>query len=293
MGAEGVTHTIAIEGAEPELRLPVIVRAIDGGEGRDAISPYGYPGGGYPGGSGAAPDPPDAARVDWSETGLVSVFVRDRVGDPPTFAGGSERSRVHIVAPGDTGSMRKRLREQVRRNERRGWQLRTIPGAETTPADRAAFGLAYGETMRRTGAAERYLYRQGYFDAALAASGAWLLLAEKEGGPPGAGAIAARSDGMLHYYLGGTADAALADSPMKNLFAAMISLATGLELPVNLGGGITPGDSLDEFKRGFAGSSAPFRTHEVVCDPDAYRSLTGARAPASTGFFPAYRVPAT
>ena len=82
-----------------------------------------------------------------------------------------------------------------------------------------------------------------------------------------AGAIAVASDGYLHYYLGGTADGPSRDSPMKNLFAAMIALAAELGLPLNLGGGLDPGDSLEEFKRGFANGEAPFRTHELVCDP--------------------------
>jgi hypothetical protein len=114
------------------------------------------------------------------------------------------------------------------------------------------------------------------------------LVAARQGTPL-AGAIAVASDGYLHYYLGGTADEALPDSPMKNLFAAMISLGGDLGNPVNLGGGITPGDSLDEFKRGFANDAAPFRTHQVICDRAAYEQLVAASTPAPEGFFPAYR----
>ena len=104
-----------------------------------------------------------------------------------------------------------------------------------------------------------------------------------------AGAIAVASDGYLHYYLGGTADEALGDSPMKNLFAAMISLGSELGLPLSLGGGLAPGDSLDDFKRGFANGEAPFHTHELVCDTAAYEELAASSSPAPEGFFPAYR----
>jgi hypothetical protein len=117
-------------------------------------------------------------------------------------------------------------------------------------------------------------------------------LAGREGEAPGAGAIAVTSDHLLHYFLGGTADAALEDSPMKNLFAAMTSLAGELGLRLHLGGGVKPGDSLDEFKRGFANDSAEFRTHEVVCDPAEYERLNEGRPAAPAGFFPAYRAPA-
>jgi hypothetical protein len=144
--------------------------------------------------------------------------------------------------------------------------------------------------MARTGAAKRYLYESAYFERLLEGERSWLVLASlgDDARQSLAGAIAVVSDGYLHYYLGGTADEALGDSPMKNLFAGMISLGGELGLPVNLGGGVSPGDSLDEFKGGFANADAAFRTHELVCDPAAYEELSaGAEAPE--GFFPAYR----
>jgi hypothetical protein len=76
---------------------------------------------------------------------------------------------------------------------------------------------------------------------------------------------------------------------MKNLFAAMISLGTELGLPLSLGGGLSRGDSLDEFKRGFANGEAPFHTHELICDPAAYEELVAKSGSAPQGFFPAYR----
>jgi hypothetical protein len=278
--AEAVTHTLAVEGPG-ELRLPLIVREIQGSDRIDAISPYGYPG------ADRVPDSPlDPAEVDWSSTGLVSVFVRDRIGDRPCFAGGTVRAHVR-VARGE-GGVRKRLREQIRRNERRGWGVRVVSGTEVEIGQLRDFEVAYGETMTRTSAAERYLYPTSYFGRLLLSDRCWLLLAEREETAL-AGAIAVASDGYLHYYLGGTADEALADSPMKNLFWAMIALGGELGLPVSLGGGVTPGDSLDEFKRGFADDEAPWHTHELICDSDAYEELSAAGGQAPAGFFPAYR----
>ena len=274
LAAEGVTHSLTT-GAGPS--LPVIVRPIPGEELRDAISPYGYPGG-----TGPAADP-DA--VDWSGAGLVSLFVRDRIGDEPSLSGGTVRSEVQIAGADAEDGVRKRLREQIRRNERRGWRVEVAPGPEAGSESRAAFERAYGETMTRTEAAERYLYPSEYFERLLGSDRSWLLLATNP--EPVAGAIAVASDGFLHYYLGGTADEALSDSPMKNLFAAMIGLGGELGLPVNLGGGVTPGDSLDKFKQGFANATAPFRTHEIVCDPEAYERLAAGRDAGD--FFPAYR----
>ena len=280
--AEGVTHSLVLSDAGWSETLPVLVRKIPGSDRMDAISPYGYPG---------AHDPPDSAppgdQVDWSATGLISLFVRDRIGGPHCLADGTERAQVQIADPSRESGMRKRLGQQIRRNERRGWAVEARAGAEATPGERAAFERAYGETMARTGAADRYLYESEYFEAVLGAERSWLLLAALGDESPGAGAIAGASDGYLHYYLGGTADDALEDSPMKNVFAAMIELAQELGMPLHLGGGVTPGDSLDEFKRGFANATEPFITHEVICDPPAYEELSaGVRA---DGFFPAYR----
>jgi hypothetical protein len=213
------------------------------------------------------------------------VFVRDRIG-APCLSGGTLRNHVH-VAEGDSG-IRKRLREQIRRNERHGWDAEVIDGPDADATARSAFERAYAETMARTGAAERYLYPSEYFERLLRAERSRLVLASRDGERL-AGAIAVASDGYLHYYLGGTANEALDDSPMKNLFAAMISLAGELGLPLSLGGGLAPGDSLDDFKRGFANGEAPFHTHELVCDLPAYDELTARSGPGAEGFFPAYR----
>jgi hypothetical protein len=290
LAAEDVTHSLEIEGEEAPLRIPLIVRSIEGSDRRDAISPYGYPGA-----AELPASPPDPEEIDWSATGLVTLFVRDRIGERGCLDGGTVRAEVH-VAEGESG-IRKRLREQIRRNERRGWRVEPRPGPEAEDDARRAFEHAYAETMKRTGASDRYLYPSDYFQRLLGSRRSWLLLAELENGAPEgeaagapvAGAIAVASDDYLHYYLGGTSDSALGDSPMKNLFAAMISLAGELALPLNLGGGVRPGDSLDSFKRGFATASAPFRTHEVVCDRAAYEELGAAADPVPGGFFPAYR----
>jgi Acetyltransferase (GNAT) domain len=263
------------------LHLPVLVRSIEGTDRLDAISPYGYPGADRTPG-----DPPDPGEIDWSGTGLVSVFVRDRVGEAPCFAGGTVRAHLQVAA--GVGGVRKRLREQIRRNERRGWETRLVPGREVEMGQLGGFERAYAETMTRTGAADRYLYPTSYFARLLLSERSWLLLAEHEAEPL-AGAIAVASDGYLHYYLGGTADDALRDSPMKNLFWAMIGLGDELGLPVSLGGGVSPGDSLDEFKRGFANGEAPWHTHELVCDRRAYDELVASIESPREAFFPAYR----
>jgi Acetyltransferase (GNAT) domain len=162
-----------------------------------------------------------------------------------------------------------------------------LPGLETSAEQRAGFLSAYEETMRRAGAGERYFFGAAYFDRILESDRAWLALANAPGGGVAAASIAVHSDGFLHYYLSGSADAHLRDSPMKNVVATLVELSTEQGLPLNLGGGLSRGDALEEFKRGFANREQPWHCSEIVCDRRAYEQLAAGRSAGA--FFPAYR----
>jgi GNAT acetyltransferase-like protein len=277
--AEGVTHTLRIEHDAGEALVPLIVREIEG-DAIDAISPYGYPGGMVIG------EPPDSATIDWSGSGLVSIFGRERLAAPPWLADPTVRGRVHLHDPAKPRQIRGRLAEQIRANDRDGWKTEVLAGPESPAVDRAAFASAYEQTMHRVGAAERYFFADSYFDAALSFDRSWLVVA-RNGDEVGAAAIAAVSDDLLHYFLGGTSDQARRAAPFKNVVSAMLDLSDELGLALNLGGGVIAGDGLDEFKRGFANAELEFATQEVICDPATYTELTGDRD--AGGFFPAYR----
>jgi hypothetical protein len=279
---EGVTHSLRVSGPDWTSLVPLIVREVAGSELADATSPYGYPGGEVEGRPQVG-----AEDVDWTPTGLVSVFARERLGAEPWLAGARERSTVLVHDPRRPRRLRARLAEQIRSNERRGWRVERIGAPEIGPDQRAAFERMYEQTMRRADAAERYLFSSSYFDSVLSYEQGWLLLALSAEGDVGAGAIAVSSDSILHYFLGGTAEEQLADSPFKNVVDAMVLLADELELPLNLGGGVRPGDGLEAFKRGFANAELPFRTHEIVCNQREYERLSEGRAQGA--FFPSYR----
>jgi len=292
LDAESVTHTLRIEAGDAELFAPLIVREIGAGPERDAISPYGYPGlvdasdidhtrGGSK--SEARIDP---ATIDFSATGLVSIFLRHTLAGSP-LRGATERNVVLVADPALPAKSRGSDRNRINKNLRLGYSLRIVPGPQTSAEERAGFLVAYEQTMRRTGAAERYFFGGAYFDRILESEQTWLALAHAPDGPVAAASVAARSDGFLHYYLSGTADSHLRDSPMKNVVGALTGLAAELGLPLNLGGGISAGDRLEEFKRGFANRELSWRTSEIVCDPAAYERLSTGNPPG--GFFPAYR----
>ena len=287
--AEGVSHSLIAGGdGYNELALPLLVHDIADTRRRDAITPYGYPG------AAAVADrssPPDPHALDWSATGLVSIFVRDRIGHEPSFAGGTRRSAVQVHDPSLKRQIRSRFAEQIRQNERLGYHVEVLSGPETTVEHRLSFHAVYTETMRGVEAAERYFFEPDYFRDILRFEHSWLFLARSPERATAAGAIVALSDGMLHYYLGGTAEAHRPRSPFKNVVESTIGLADELGVRLNLGGGVKPGDGLEDFKRGFSNAELPFITHEIVCDPEAYAALSGDRA--GSRFFPAYRAPSS
>ncbi|HET9153231.1 MAG TPA: GNAT family N-acetyltransferase, partial [Solirubrobacterales bacterium] len=234
------------------------------------------------------PNPPtlNPNGIDWSATGLVSVFIRHALGPSP-LAGATERNVVQIADPALPRKSRPSDRRQVRRNLEAGYELELVPGPETAPEQRAGFLDVYEQTMRRTEAAPHYFFGAEYFDRILEAEWTWLILATGPKDDLAAASIAAVSDGYLHYYLSGSADSHLRSAPMKNVVSRLVEHSQELGLPLNLGGGISPGDALEEFKRGFANRRQAWLTSELICDGPKYAQLSAGRE--AGGFFPAYR----
>ena len=288
IGAEGATHSLVIQSGSARLQAPLIVRDVPGSAtGLDAISPYGYPGFGIGDEASGLPIPVD--EIDFSDTGLISIFIRHTLDGTPPLTGPTPRNVCLLADPALPPKSRMSDRQQVRKNEKRGYTVEFLPGPEVSGRELEGFHRAYTETMERTGAAGHYFFSREWFERILGSEATWLALARDGEGEVAAGSIAARSDGMLHYYLSGTDEAHLRDSPMKNVLTAMCEFAGERGMALNLGGGISPGDRLEEFKRGFTNREEQWFTQEIVCDPVAYRELsTGVDA---EGFFPAYRAP--
>ena len=166
-------------------------------------------------------------------------------------------------------------RQQIRKNEAAGYEVAAVAGPEATDADLARLP----RRLQRDDAARRrrraLLLRRRLLRPLLASPLTWLVAVTGPDGDCAAAALAVRSDGFLHYYLCGTADAHRRRAPLKNLIVAATDFADELGLPLNLGGGVTPGDGLEEFKRGFANRELPFRTHELICDRERLRGAVG------------------
>jgi hypothetical protein len=284
--AEQVTHSLVLEGpAGHTLRIPLVVRPIPGTPFRDASSPYGFPGAAM---EGPGEVPRDA--VDWRGVELVSVFVRDRIGGPYCFSGGTVRTEVSVIDPDKPVAFRETHRRHIRRNARLGYRCTLCRMPDASPEEREGLKAVYRQTMVRDRASPRYFFDDAWFDELFASPLAWLVTVRAPGGEIASAASAVLSDGCVHYYIAGTADAFLAQSPAKNVIAGVVELATELRVCAHLGGGQHPGDGIEQFKRGFANATSHFRTHELVCDPALYARLC-RDLPSTSDYFPAYRRP--
>ena len=168
--------------------------------------------------------------------------------------------------------------------ERAGWRGRGGPRARTAPtADRAAFAARL--RARRCAAptrAERYFFDRRYFDAVLVVRAQLAGRRAPQGGELGAAAIAAVSDGVLHYFLGGTADAAPRRLAVQERGRRRCSTSpTSWSCRSTSAAGSTPGDGLERVQARLRERGARrSRTHEIVCDPDAYERAQRRRRDA-------------
>ena len=119
----------------------------------------------------------DPAAIDFSgRPELVSAFIRHTLAEPPPLAGAAERNLVQIADPALPRKQRSSDRNQINKNRRNGYEVRLVPGPRTSGAERAGFLAAYEQTMRRTGAGERYFFGAPYFDRILGFERSWLAL---------------------------------------------------------------------------------------------------------------------
>ena len=216
LDAEGVTHTLRIEADEARaarpadrpgdpgaararrdlpLRLPGLVRGasdIDHAERGRRI----------------ALDP----AVDWSATGLVSALRPPRARRAAAARRRQRAQRRPDRRPGAAAEEpHQRPPPDPQEPARAATRCELSPAPRRRAEQRAGFLAAYEQTMRRTGAAERYFFGAALLRPHPRVPRTWLALAHAPGGEVAAASIAALSDGFLHYYLSGSADAHLRD----------------------------------------------------------------------------------
>lgn len=304
----GTPIAFSHKSASGSIFLPLILRdiAIDGRNcGRDAITPYGYPG-----------PLVVAANTDVTiadvfpaflrfcrELGLVSVFTRFHPLLTPETPAWEQWGR--IVRHGDTVSInltlgQEQLWRQIRNNHKRDIKSLKADGFEAV--DDAnwdlldEFIIAYTETMRRVNASNFYFFPPSYYRKLrdLFRGNAHLIMIRKEQ-EIAAGGIFVRTGPLVQYHLGGTKLTFLNQAPSKLMFHhAMAYFANSGASVLHLGGGLGgQTDALFNFKLGFGTHTHPYYSLRTIVDQNSYDKLctqTGLIA-QSDGFFPTYRAP--
>ena len=288
---------------------PLVLRAVGNGA-HDVISPYGY---GGPLFHGDAPVDELASRFwgffdEWAhDHQVVSEFARLSLFEDTLPHPGRVRRRnmnfVRELVPdrevlwaGCAG----KVRQNARRAVRSGVTVWIAEGRELHDE----FHRIYSATMERLGSDTWYRFDEDFF-------------ARLHGGFPGRSVyVAAYLEGeavsidlMLlgrrtaYYFLGGTDMNASRSRPNDLVkMSVMEWLADRDYRWYVLGGGVTPGDGLERYKRGFAPEGERcFRTAERVLDPVAYAVLVDERRERAAAdgqawdeegeYFPAYRAP--
>lgn len=302
---DGEPLAVLVERGDAALLLPVIARGIDSG-GRDAISPYGYPGPLIRGPGGANFERDALAEVTAAlyDAGFVSLFVRYNPllnGEPPADLGTAVREGDTVVI--DLSLPEQTLWHQTRENHRRnivrarelGYVARMDPGWERYEA----FKRLYAITMDRIDATPFYRFDDDYFDGLRTGVGDALHLAVVEiDGEVAAAGLYAEIGGIVQYHLSGYADEHAQVQPTKLLmdFVRRWAKERGNRY-LHLGGGVgARHDSLFTFKQGFSPLVRTYWTLRVVIDEPRYAELVAALDPAldprvRSGYFPLYRTP--
>jgi hypothetical protein len=165
------------------------------------------------------------------------------------------------------------------------------------------FMKLYGQTMRRVGAGDYYLFSPEYFKRLFALeSVAVSLFVCLRDGVVACGGVFTLCDGIVQYHLSGTRQEYLRLAPTKLMLDEVRKWAVARGARVfHLGGGVgSRSDSLFQFKAGFSRRYEAFRVwtwireeteyFKLVSNRDAFLSRRGQRR-VDASYFPAYRAP--
>lgn len=294
---------------------PFFLRDIDGGApgqegaGRDIISPYGYGGPMHWG----LDHPTAAATAFWAafdewatNAGVVSEFVRlslfaSEILPHPGPIRQRQTNFVRDLTVAE-GELMSGAEPKVRRNARRAAREGVSIEVDTTGEVVDDFLRIYLDTMERRESAAWYRFDRSFFErlhAALPGRFAYVCARHRDR-IVSADLVLLDAD-TGYYFLGGTDAAAYSVRPNDLVKVEVMRWlkASGRRRYV-LGGGVSAGDGLERYKRGFAPAGRiPFLTGERILDPSRYDRLTAAtrREVEDQGivwddaddFFPTYR----
>jgi len=275
------------DGEGEKIACPLIEREIDGR--LDIATPYGFSGltgtGPWPGFTDRWQKFADSRGYVAGYLAVNALFGDDTYADPATVTVANE-TYVIDLRDGVEGAW-SRLSTN-RRRQLREWR------AEDYDLD--GEGLAeffvsqYPETMERKGAAARHRFPAATLTALCELPDTFLVGARGERGIESVslfGWTPHAGDFVFNAALPGCAHHSV---PL--IWSAVHQLVERGVPWFNLGGGMSPGDSLADFKSRFGATPRPMRAVKAVYDQPAYEELCrrhGGDPRDRDGYFPAYR----
>ena len=302
---EGEAKAILVTDGGRSMLLPLVLRPITRG-GRDATSPYGYPGPVVRGSADASfvADALASGLSFLASEGVVSLFVRLH----PILNCALPEVAGEIVHHGDTVDIdltlpEEELWKQTRPNHRtqinRAMRAGRVAAFDDKWTRFDAFKRLYSMTMSHVSASSYYFFDEGYFDDLRDALGDRIHLCVV--GADQSIAVAGlfvETDGIVQYHLSGSDPAFAREGLTKLMFHHVRSWAKARgNRHFHLGGGVGGADDpLLHFKAGFSPLRRPFHTLRAILDEREYARHVQAHAAEigsslSAGFFPAYRAP--
>ena len=216
------------------------------------------------------------------------LFIRPMVKGPFEWnAEISEASRYWLVPLLSAGENRVLLKKNVRNASGKRFtdQVRIIVGDSLdTKTTESLFGI-YDAMVRDRDASATYFFSQETFAALLCRPNCRIGLAPLDG-PIEAFAVFGQGRNTVEYGIAARRGAK-PDYSAAIIWSAMLQAISEGKSLMCLGGGISPGDSLDWFKSRFGGLSVPQLCAKMVFDHDKFNRLSG-EAGNEARFFPPY-----
>lgn len=298
---DGGVWEVAVAGGG-EFLFPYVKRPVPGHDHLyDLVSPYGYS-------TVLAPTPDErrrfveAFRTASRERGLVAEFIRGHpfdMIDPETDGlpvGGSRTHPTYTVDLSDGGvegyweACEGRHRTAVRKGERTGLEVAEVSSQELEQAD-SGFRRLYEETMERVRSATRLRVGDAYYrDLRSGLGDAVRVVTARLNEELVAASIFLLWADRAHYHLSGSTTEGMRNGATNAILDYAIRHVVPEGGRLHLGGGITPGDGLDRFKRSVGNVPTTVHLCHTIVDHQRYEALIAeAGVDDNTDYFPAYR----
>jgi hypothetical protein len=275
----------------------------------DITTPYGY-GGPYAWGTGDLTVQEEfwAEFHDWAgANGVVAEFIRFDLSPEATLEyPGVKVARSRNIVRSldlDDDAMWMDFEQKVRKNVKKALRSGVTIEVDESGEHLSQFLTLYHGTMERRDAADGYYFPRDFFESIhRELPGQFAYFHAYLNGAIVSTELVLVSERSVYSFLGGTDSSAFAFRPNDLLKHEVIRWARGRAKDwFVLGGGATPEDGIERYKRSFAPDGAvDFFTGQRVLAPTTYEELVAERKsqlaslgipwPDATSFFPAYRV---